>query len=66
MHTVVISAQHHIGTNLDRVRDDLLNLVVKEVIPAHLLDEKTIYYFNPCGNFFSLFIINKKNFFRFF
>lgn len=50
VHTVVISAQHaQFDGDLDVVRADLKEKVIKEVIPAQLLDERTIYYLNPCG-----------------
>uniref|UniRef100_A0A914HIJ8 S-adenosylmethionine synthase n=1 Tax=Globodera rostochiensis TaxID=31243 RepID=A0A914HIJ8_GLORO len=52
VHTVVISAQHkQFDGDLTEVRSDLREKVIKEVIPAHLLDERTIYYLNPCGSF---------------
>lgn len=51
VHTVVISAQHKATVTLEQLRKDLKELVVKEVIPGHLLDDKTIYYLNPCGAF---------------
>jgi len=51
VHTVVVSAQHKEESSLEKVRRDLRELVVKEVIPASLLDDRTIYYFNPCGSF---------------
>lgn len=51
VHTVVISAQHKLGSDLELVRKDLRELVIKEVIPAHLLDDDTIFYLNPCGKY---------------
>ena len=51
VHTVVISAQHKASVTLEQLRKDLKELVIKEVIPGHLLDDKTIYYLNPCGAF---------------
>ena len=50
VHTVVMSAQHKKFENdLEVLRHDMKEKVIKEVIPAHLLDERTIYYLNPCG-----------------
>ena len=52
VHTVVMSAQHKaFDGDLEVLRKDLREKVIEAVIPAHLLDDKTIYYLNPCGNF---------------
>uniref|UniRef100_F1L5N3 S-adenosylmethionine synthase n=1 Tax=Ascaris suum TaxID=6253 RepID=F1L5N3_ASCSU len=51
VHTVVLSAQHKRNTPIEKVREDLMEYVVKEVIPSSLLDEQTIYLLNPCGDF---------------
>lgn len=49
--TVVISAQHREDISLSRIRDDLIELVVKESIPSVLIDKETKYYINPTGRF---------------
>ncbi len=49
--TVVISTQHSAAVSLDDVRKDIMELVIKEVIPADLIDENTKYYINPTGRF---------------
>uniref|UniRef100_F1KXB9 S-adenosylmethionine synthase n=2 Tax=Ascaris suum TaxID=6253 RepID=F1KXB9_ASCSU len=51
VHTIVISAQHKASTPLEKVRSDLLEHVIKAVVPGDLLDEDTLYYLNPCGSF---------------
>ncbi|TNN08573.1 S-adenosylmethionine synthase isoform type-2 isoform 2 [Schistosoma japonicum] len=51
VHTVVISAQHDEHVTLEKVRADLMEYVIKEEIPANLLDEKTKYHLNPAGRF---------------
>ena len=50
VHTVVISTQHSPEVEYDRIRRDMI-AVAKEVIPSHLLDDKTIYHINPTGRF---------------
>merc|ERR1711967_165766 len=51
VHTVVISTQHHEDVTLEKMREDLMESVIKEVIPAQYLDENTIYHLNPSGRF---------------
>ena len=49
--TIVVSSQHgdHVGS--DQIREDVLNHVVKPIIPGALLDEKTRIFVNPTGRF---------------
>jgi len=49
--TVVISSQHDRETTLETIRKDLVEFVVKPIIPAQLLDENTKYLINPTGRF---------------
>ena len=49
--TVVISTQHSPEVSLDQIRQDMIDQVVKAVIPAEMLDENTKYYVNPTGRF---------------
>ncbi len=49
--TVVISTQHDPDTSLDTIRADMLEHVIKSVIPADMLDGDTKYYVNPTGRF---------------
>jgi S-adenosylmethionine synthetase len=49
--TVVISTQHNADVTLEQIRQDMVDLVAKVVIPEELLDENTKYYVNPTGRF---------------
>jgi S-adenosylmethionine synthetase len=49
--TVLVSTQHDPDANQKRIRADVIEHVVKHVIPEHLLDKKTRYLVNPTGRF---------------
>ena len=49
--TLVISSQHEENIDLDKLKRDVLEKVIKVVIPKNLLDENTKYYINPTGRF---------------
>ena len=49
--TVVISTQHSPEVSLAQIRKDMIEQVVKKVIPSQLLDENTKYFINPTGRF---------------
>ena len=49
--TVVLSTQHGPEVSLERIREDMIRLVIRPTIPAGLLDENTRIYVNPTGRF---------------
>jgi len=51
VHTVVISIQHSEDVTTEQVRADLLEKVVRVVIPDKYLDAKTVYHLQPSGRF---------------
>ena len=48
---VVVSTQHGPEASLDQIRQDMIRLVIKPIIPAELLDDQTKIYVNPTGRF---------------
>lgn len=51
VHTVVVSTQHDEEITLEELRNEVMEKVVKVVIPAKYIDSSTIYHINPCGKF---------------
>jgi S-adenosylmethionine synthetase len=52
LHTIVVSSQHSPEVHLKDLREDIIEKVIKPVVPKHLLDEETIiYHINPTGRF---------------
>ena len=49
--TVVLSTQHDATININKLREDVKEKIIKEVIPSNLIDENTKYYINPTGRF---------------
>ena len=48
---VVVSSQHSADVELDQIRKDITELVIKPIIPAELMREDTKIYVNPTGRF---------------
>ena len=49
--TIVISTQHSPQVTRDQIEKDMIEFVIRKVIPHELLDENTKYYINPTGRF---------------
>lgn len=48
---IVLSAQHSDKVDLEQIRKDLIEKVIKPIIPENLITEDTEYYINPTGRF---------------
>lgn len=49
--TIVVSAQHSPEVSMEQLRKDILAQVIRPVVPADFLDEKTVFHINPTGRF---------------
>ncbi|KAF2746976.1 methionine adenosyltransferase [Sporormia fimetaria CBS 119925] len=49
--TVVVSAQHSEDITTEELRKEITEKIVKKVIPAKFLDDKTVYHIQPSGLF---------------
>ena len=49
--TIIVSSQHTEEANLETLKEDIKEKVIKAVVPEELLDENTKYYINPTGRF---------------
>ncbi|NLT21321.1 MAG: methionine adenosyltransferase [Syntrophomonadaceae bacterium] len=49
--TVVVSSQHHPEIELKDIEKDIIEHVIKPIIPAEMLDSQTRYFINPTGRF---------------
>ena len=49
--TIVISNQHSPDVSTEQIRADILEYVIKPIVPAELLDDATKYFVNPTGRF---------------
>lgn len=48
---IVVSTQHKQDIPMETIRRDVIDKVIKPVVPAHLLDDRTRYFVNPTGRF---------------
>jgi S-adenosylmethionine synthetase len=51
VHTVVLSTQHSPDVKYETLKKDMIEKIIKKVIPAKLLDKNTVYHVNPTGRF---------------
>ncbi len=51
VHTVVISTQHSPDVEWQTIHDEIVEQVIRPVIPAEFLDDETIFHINPTGRF---------------
>ena len=49
--TIVVSTQHEVTADLEKLKQDIKEYVVKPIVPEKLLDENTRYFINPTGRF---------------
>lgn len=49
--TVLISTQHAPDVTQERIREDMIEHVIRPIIPAELIDDRTRYFVNPTGRF---------------
>ena len=49
--TIVISTQHSPEVTQAQIRQDMIEYVIKAVVPAEFLNDETKYFINPTGNF---------------
>ena len=49
--TIVISTQHNPDVTIEQIKRDMIEYVVKPIVPAELLSDKTKYFVNPTGKF---------------
>lgn len=51
IHTIVISAQHKEKVDIEKLRKDIKEKVISQVVPINFLDSETKYLINPTGKF---------------
>ena len=51
VHTVVISTQHDPDATQKKIREDVIQHVIRKIVPAGMLDKNTVIHVNPTGRF---------------
>lgn len=49
--TILISTQHEANIEQEQLKKDIMEAVIKQTVPANMIDEKTNIYINPTGRF---------------
>ena len=49
--TILVSTQHLDNIDMDILKEDIINNVIKPIVPEKMMDEQTKIYFNPTGRF---------------
>ena len=49
--TILVSTQHNEGISQDKIKKDVIQKVIKKVIPENMIDKDTKIYINPTGKF---------------
>lgn len=49
--TIVVSTQHDPSATQKKIKEDVIEIIVRDVIPSPMLDNKTRYFVNPTGKF---------------
>ena len=49
--TILISTQHEVDADIEKLKKDIVKEVIKNVIPEKYLDQETKYFINPTGRF---------------
>ncbi len=49
--TIVVSTQHSEAVSQEQIHEDIMEYVIKPIVPAELLDDETKYFINPTGRF---------------
>ncbi len=51
IHTIVISTQHNDGVSVEKIKQDVSDILIPSVMPEHLLDGDLVLHVNPTGKF---------------
>ncbi len=51
IHTVVVSAQHHPDVSMKKIKDDIIDVVIRPILPPEMVHEGIRYFVNPTGRF---------------
>ena len=51
VHTIVVSTHHAKGMDQRAIKREVIERIVRPIVPAHLLDDQTIFHVNPTGSF---------------